>query len=342
MERNEIEQLAAHGIFPYDQQAKTQLIETAISYILLKGSYAYKIKKTIRLSFLDFSTLEKRKHFCYEELRLNQRLAKDMYVGILAVSKKGNQWHISADDSRPKDYVILMKGMNPAHQLNERLKKQTITKKPIRQLAEQLADFHLNEKTLSLTYDPFFLSREFADIQKFSSTIEKKLGADYYNLVQISIKLSDYFVFLYQQVISNRPDQGYFKNCHGDLHSQNIFIEKQPVIFDCIEFREAFRHIDVLNEVAFLCMDLETYGYADLSKIFLKDYIKKTGYAFGKKEQILFTYFKAYRACIRAKVHTIELSQHPSDMRIKNNAKKYIEAMGNYLIDIADRLQERR
>jgi aminoglycoside phosphotransferase family enzyme len=335
MERNEIEQLVAHGIFPYDQQAKTRLIETAISYILLKGSYAYKIKKNIKLSFLDFSTLEKRRHFCYEELRLNQRLAKDMYINVFAVSKKGKQWSISKGPAKAKEYVILMKGMNPDHQLNALLKKNRITKKPIRQLAQQLADFHQNEKSLSLTYDPFFLSREFADIEKFSSTIEKKLGVDYYKLVQTCIQLSNHFVLLQQEFISKRPSLGYFKNCHGDLHSQNIFIEKKPVIFDCIEFREAFRHIDVLNEIAFLCMDLETYGYADLSKIFLTDYIKKTGYAFGKKEQLLFTYFKAYRACIRAKVHTIEMSQHSSSTQIKEKVKKYIEGMAGYMIEIA-------
>ncbi|MGN6646291.1 MAG: hypothetical protein ACTHJT_07160 [Cytophaga sp.] len=335
MKKKEIEQLITNGIFPYEQQAKARLIETAISYVIIKGGYAYKIKKDIKLSFLDFSTLEKRKHYCYEELRLNQRLAKKMYLDVLGISKKNSVWHISKSSGQPKEYTVLMQGMNPKHQLNELLKKHAIGKKSIRQLATQIAEFHLREKSLSLSYDPFFLSREFADIDKFMSTIADELGKDYEKIVSAAIALSNDLIFLHQDFIRKRVADGYFKNCHGDLHGQNIFIEDEPIVFDCIEFREAFREIDVLNEIAFLCMDLETYGYQALSDLFLKNYIKQTGYTFSSQEKILFTYFKAYRACIRAKVNTIELSQHPGNKEIKKKVKKYIEAMVNYLIEIS-------
>ena len=335
MNRKEIEQLITNGVFPYDQPAKARLIETAISYVIIKGSYAYKIKKDIKLSFLDFSTLEKRKRYCYEELRLNQRLAKKMYLDVLGISKKNTGWHISKSTGAPKEYAVLMQGMNPKHQLNELLKKHTIRKKSIRQLAKQIAAFHLREKSLSISYDPFFLSREFADIEKFIATIEQELGKDYTQLVLAAITLSNDLVFLQQDFIRQRVANGYFKNCHGDLHGQNIFIEDEPIIFDCIEFRDAFRQIDVYNEIAFLCMDLETYGYQELSDLFLKNYIEQTGFVFGAKEKMLFTYFKAYRACIRAKVTTIELSQHTEDKQIKKKVKKYIEAMVNYLIEIS-------
>jgi len=334
MEKNEIEQLIINGQFPFEQDAKARLIETAISYIIIKGNYAYKIKKNIKLSFLDFSTLEKRKHFCYEELRLNKRLSKEMYLDVLSISKNGNRWSISTDSANAKEYAVLMKSMNPDHQLNELLKKHTVEKKSIKQIAHQIGQFHLSEKSLTLQYDPFFLCREFADIEKFISTIELELGQTYKKLVYSSIALSNNFIYLQQDFIRERAKDGYFKNCHGDLHGQNIFIEKQPIIFDCIEFRDAFRQIDVLNEIAFLCMDLENYGYKEFADLFLKHYIKQTGYMFGKKEKILFTYFKAYRSCIRAKVSTIELSQHPKDNAIKNKVKKYIEAMANYLINI--------
>jgi len=338
MEKNEIEQLIATGIFPFDADAKVHFIETAISYIIVKGRYAYKIKKNIKLSFLDFSTLEKRKHFCYEELRLNKRLAADMYLNVLGISQKGKQWLISETASNPKEYAVLMRGMNPEHQLTELLKRDTVDKKSIKQIAHQIADFHLNEKSLKLSYDPFFLSREFADIEKFISTIESELGETYTKLVHASIALSNDYIFLQQNFIRQRVKDGYFKNCHGDLHGQNIFIEKEPIIFDCIEFRDAFRKIDVLNEIAFLCMDLENYGYKKLSELFLENYFNTTAYTFGDSEKTLFTYFKAYRACIRAKVNTIELSQHPKDKALKNKTKKYIEAMANYLIEIAPSL----
>lgn len=336
MEKNEIDQLMGTGHFPYEQEAKARLIETAISYIILKGSYAYKIKKNIKLSFLDFSTLEKRKHFCYEELRLNKRLAKEIYLDVLPISKKGNQWSISAKASTAFEYTVLMKGLNPDHQLNVLLKKRTVNKKSIIQIAQQIAQFHLGEKSLTLTYDPFFLAREFADIEKFISTIELELGPAYKELVNASIALSNNFIYLHQDFIRNRAADGSFKNCHGDLHGQNIFIEKQPIIFDCIEFRDEFRQIDVLNEIAFLCMDLENYDHKEFSDLFVKHYIKQTGYLFKKKEKLLFTYFKAYRACIRAKVSTIELSQHPNVKSLKKKVKKYIEAMTEYLIEVSE------
>jgi uncharacterized protein len=330
MNKKEIEELIKN-----EQQAKARLVETAISYVIIKGSYAYKIKKDIQLSFLDFSTLEKRKRYCYEELRLNQRLAKKMYINVLGISKKNSVWHISKSTVNTKEYTVLMQSMNPEHQLNELLKKHTIRKKSIRQLAKQIAAFHLREKSLSISYDPFFLSREFADIEKFISTIQEELGIEYKKLVLSAIALSNDLIFLQQGFIRQRVADGYFKNCHGDLHGQNIFIEDEPIVFDCIEFRDAFRQIDVFNEIAFLCMDLETYGYQQLSDLFLKNYIQQTGFTFSSKEKILFTYFKAYRACIRAKVSTIELSQHPGDKEIKKKVKTYIEAMVNYLIEIS-------
>lgn len=336
MKKNDIEELIANGVFPFDPDAKVHFIETAISYIIIKGNYAYKIKKEIKLSFLDFSTLEKRKHFCYEELRLNKRLASDMYLKVVPISKKGNQWFISHTSAQPSEFAILMQGMNPDHQLNELLKKNTVHKKSIKQIAKQIAQFHLHEKSLILSYDPFFLSQEFADIEKFISTIEVELGNDYTKLIHVSIKLSNDCIFLQQNFIRRRAKDGYFKNCHGDLHSQNIFIEDQPIIFDCIEFREEFRQIDVLNEIAFLCMDLENYGYKEFSDLFLKNYFKITKYTFGNQEKILFTYFKAYRACIRAKVSIIELSQQPKDKVLIKKVKKYIESMATYLIEITD------
>ena len=333
MEKKQIEQLIQKGLFPFEQQAKVRLIETAISYVILKGSYAYKIKKNSKLSFLDFSTLKKRRHYCYEELRLNKRLAKEMYLDVLSVTQNKNQWKISKTAAGAIDYAVLMKRMNPLHQLNVLLKKNNIQTHTIKDLGKTIASFHLKEKSLIIPYDPFFLSREFADIRHFNTTIENCAGEEYTHLVLVSIQLSDSFIILQQDFIRSRVKDGYVKNCHGDLHSQNIFIEKKPVIFDCIEFRDAFRQIDVLNEIAFLCMDLEIHGQKSFSKLFLKTYLNNTGFLFGPKEKLLFIYFKAYRACIRAKVSAIALAQHPDDVSLQSDVKKYIKAMAVYLTE---------
>lgn len=336
MNESEIKQLVKDGIFPFEQTEKARLIETSISYVILKGQYAYKIKKNIKLSFLDFSTLKKRKAYCYEELQLNQRLAREMYLDVLPVVKNGKQWQIKKRAAAAQDYAVRMKRIDTSLQLDLQLKKHAVTKKQIQKIAAQIAAFHLKGKALKPDYDPFFLSREFADIRNFQPTINKYVGKDHFQLVEQSIRLSDAIVSILQHTIKARVTKGFFKDCHGDLHSKNIFMISPPVIFDCIEFKKEFREIDVLNEIAFLCMDLECSGQKKLSASFLTAYLNKTGYAFGKEETLLFNYFKAYRACIRAKVAAIGLSQNNSDKKLISEVKKYSETMTKYLIGIVD------
>jgi len=338
MTKNEVEELMRDGVFPFDTKSKVTLIETPISFILLKGTYAYKIKKNITLSFLDFSTSKKRKHYCYEELRLNKRLAKETYLDVLPIVKANKQWQIKSKSTTALEYAVRMKRIDTSLQLDLQLKKKRVNKKPIQKIAQQIAAFHLAEKTLKPNYDPFFLSREFADIRSFQPTIKKIVGEDHFNLVEQSIHLSDAIVFLLQDVIKARVTDGFFKDCHGDLHSKNIFLTSPPTIFDCIEFKTEFREIDVLNEIAFLCMDLESSGHTNLSTAFLKTYLKETGYSFNKNEELLFHYFKAYRACIRAKVAAIGLSQDQTDKKSISEVKKYSEAMADYLIKIVARI----
>jgi aminoglycoside phosphotransferase family enzyme len=336
--KKEVEQLIKNGIFPFDQEAQAELIETSISFIVLKGRYAYKFKKNIKLSFLDFSTLKKRKEYCYEELRLNKRLADEMYLDVLPVVKSGNKWAIKSKSKTADEYTIRMKRIDVSLQLDIQLQKNAVSKKQIQQISTQIAAFHLKEKIIKPDYNPVFLSREFADIQNFQSVIKRHVGLDYFNLVEQSIHLSDAIVSILYNIIKARVRDGFFKDCHGDLHSKNIFLTSPPIIFDCIEFKKEFREIDVLNEIAFLCMDLECSGHKKLSTAFLKMYLNKTTYDFGKEEEFVFNYFKAFRACIRAKVSAIGLSQNTSDKKLIAEVKKYSEAMANYLIWIVEEI----
>jgi uncharacterized protein len=336
MHKQEIEQLIQHGSFPYDQKAKATLIETSISFVILKGAYVYKIKKEIKLTFLNFSSLKLRKFYCYEELRLNKRLALDMYIDVVPISKIGNQYTIGKTSNAIIEYAVLMKRIDTKRQLDILVHNKTIKPKSIKRIAIQIAQFHKKEKSLKLKYDPFFLSREFADIQNFQTTIHENVGSDYADLVKESIQLSNMIVELMQDFIKERVNQGYFKDCHGDLHSKNIFVDAKPIIFDCIEFKTEFREIDVLNEIAFLCMDLECSKNKKMSDLFLSTYLKETAYPFNQNEQQLFIYFKAYRACIRAKVAAIALSQHPTDKTAVKEVKQYTIAMAHYLIAICN------
>ena len=253
-----------------------------------------------------------------------------MYINVLPLTKKGTQWLIGDFKGKAIEYAVLMKRMDPEKQLNNLLLNNSVKKNSVKKLAEQIADFHIHEKSIKFTYDPFFLSNEFADIRSVQSIVKKQLGTTYYALIKNAIKLSDFFITLQKDFIIERVKKGYFKECHGDLHSKNIFMYKDPLVFDCVEFKKEFRQIDVLNEIAFLCMDLETSGHKELSKVFLNTYIKHTGFEFTKNDECLFTYFKASRACIRAKVAAMDMSEHPEDTSIQEEVKKYIIAMTQY------------
>jgi aminoglycoside phosphotransferase family enzyme len=145
---------------------------------------------------------------------------------------------------------------------------------------------------------------------------------------------SNSYLDLNEQFIANRVEEGFCRDCHGDLHSKNIFLYKDPIIFDCIEFNDDFRQIDVLNELAFFCMDLEAYERWDLSKQFMESYLELFPCMMGMKGEQLFKYFKCYRASVRAKVNTLRAMQADNEYdenKYNIEVKKYLKLMANYM-----------
>ncbi|MBP6680728.1 MAG: hypothetical protein KA166_06020, partial [Saprospiraceae bacterium] len=141
------------------------------------------------------------------------------------------------------------------------------------------------------------------------------------------------FLNEHQGLFSRRVDDGWVRDCHGDLHSRNIFLYARPILFDCIEFNDEFRQIDILDELAFFCMDLEAAGFDELSKSFMTFYFAKDQAGFGKEEQMLFTYYKGYRANVRAKVNALRAMQAEGPVRQQNLAdvKKYLDLLDQYM-----------
>jgi aminoglycoside phosphotransferase family enzyme len=135
--------------------------------------------------------------------------------------------------------------------------------------------------------------------------------------------------------MQSRVRSGFWVEGHGDLHSRNIFLPKdsEPVVFDCLEFSEHFRQTDVLNELAFLCMDLEFYGRGDLASVFLEAYASHWPCFEKPEDGLLFSYFKAYRANVRLKVALLEIRQHPSEKLVKT-ALSYWSLLKRYMLDL--------
>ncbi len=310
-----------------------KLIETHISFVLLGNKFAYKFKKAIKYSFLDFSTLKKRKYFCERELELNNRLSKGIYLKVLPVTKTGDELMIAGKTGAIVDYTLQMKKLQGSKQMHLMLKKKQVTKKHIERLAVLIRNFHERTSVINNQFKPEEFAERFNDLSSVSDIVKKTLGPGFDKIIKAAIRCSDSFLKTQQDHFKRRAAKGFIRDCHGDLHSRNIFLYHNPIVFDCLEFNDAFRHTDILDELAFFCMDLEAEGFYDLSKAFTNYYFSKTKAGFGKPEQLLFTYYKCYRANVRAKVNALRAMQASGNPLIKNLAdvEKYLVLMNSYL-----------
>lgn len=285
------------------------LISTHISWVLLGPEHVYKIKKPVSLGFLNFSTLESRQKYCGLEVDLNRRLAPDMYLGVLPIRSAENRYYIGDGPGEIVDYAVHMKRMDDSRQLDVLLEKGTLPASAIISLAGIIARFHLDAPKVSEPEDWKELYREFADILNMNPILKTHFGKEMEKFMEAAVQWSSGFLQGRQGRIKERNKLGFVIEGHGDLHCRNIFLLDPPVIFDCIEFNEEFRQLDMLNEVAFLCMDLERFGRADLAELFCEHYFEKVPCLNGKADEELFLFYKLHRANVRIKVHAIGLKE---------------------------------
>ncbi|MEZ4848718.1 MAG: hypothetical protein R3B93_08890 [Bacteroidia bacterium] len=300
MNRKQIIKLSQSGRFG-GKPLSGQLIETHISWVILSEEYAIKIKKPMKYSFLDFSTLEKRRQICEKELMLNRRLT-DIYLNVLAITEKDGCYFLG-EEGQVLDYALQMKKLEASRKMDELIRGNHIRSEDISMLAEEIARFHQNATVIKTPFDKADFQTAFNDLQTISDWVLKRLGEKYAQLIERAIHYSDKFIKKHEQLFSERITQGYIRDVHGDLHAKNIFIYQKPIIFDCIEFNDKFRQIDVINEVAFFCMDLESFGKWEMSEAFMKQYLDLFPCIGKKEEEQLFIYYKSYRANVRAKVN---------------------------------------
>ena len=241
----------------YDHRVdQLELIETHISWVVLTGPYAYKIKKPVDLGFLDFSTLEKRHHYALEEVRLNQRLAGSLYIGVVPIT--GSRQHPRLDgDGTVIDYAVKMEQFPQEAQLDRMLDSGVLEQTHLDAFVDVVAQFH----TGTLVADPNSrygmpdavyapVAENFRHIRECAS-----VAASLPRLADLECWSKETRQNL-SGLFEERKRQGFIRECHGDLHLRNLaWIEGKPVAFDCIEFSDDLRWIDVLSDVSFLVMD---------------------------------------------------------------------------------------
>lgn len=292
--------------------ATIELIETHISWVVLTGEFAYKLKKPLDLGFLDFSTLDQRHYYCQEELRLNRRLAAPIYLQVLAVIDTAEGIMIAdpqQTDGEVLEYALQMRQFDPDQGFDHLLQKQQLTLSHLDQLAALIGEFHQQLPAASP-------DSEYGSPRAIRHPCDENIAQIRQQAPQLADdpRLSKVAEWSEQQLeqLSSRFEQrhrdGFIRECHGDLHLRNIALWQDKVIaFDCIEFDPALRWIDTLNEIAFLIMDLDAHAASGLGWYVLNRYLEQTGDYAGLD---LLPFYRVYRAMVRAKVAAIELAQH--------------------------------
>ncbi len=332
MKESEINALAGQGKFQ-GRILHGAVEETHISWVILSGRFAFKIKKPVKLSFLDFSTLARRKKYCEKEVVLNRRFST-IYLGVVPVRSAQGIWRIGRGKGEVRDYAVKMKRMDSAKRMDFLLQAGKVTPDHIVALAKCISAIHNRAEIVHSDFDLSFSREAFNDIRAIGSFVTRVFPGRFSHILSEAVPWSDSFLRSYSRRLNERVALGFKRDLHGDLHSGNIFLYQHPVIFDCIEFNDVYRHIDVIDEIAFFCMDLEAYGYKRLSQIFQRAYRSFSSSVATLEDRNIFNYFKCYRANVRAKVHALAALQENEEQLYQKHLKalrKYLLLMDEYI-----------
>jgi aminoglycoside phosphotransferase family enzyme/predicted kinase len=302
------------------------VLETHISYVLLTGQLAYKIKKAVDQGFLDFRTLESRRFYCEEELRLNRRLAPELYLEVVAITGSIDNPALGGRGTAI-EYAVKMREFAQDALASHALANDRLSPAHIDALAAQVAAFH----GAAARAPP---DNSFGDpgaILRCASQVFWKLRplvddpADIRDLDTLFDWTCDQHAAV-RAAMAERRAHGFVRECHGDLHLGNIaLVDDKPVIFDCIEFNEAFRWIDVMSEVAFTVMDLRDRGRAELAQRFLNAYVEITGDYAGLAVLHFYIVYRAMVRAVVARLRTIQVGTGEARKRLLADYHSYVE-----------------
>jgi uncharacterized protein len=329
-----VEALLSPSIYPHRVKS-VELVQTHISYVLLAGDYVYKLKKPVEMGFLDYSTLEKRKFYCEEEVRLNRRLCPDAYLGVVAVRVKGGDVSLDSTGGEVVEYAVKMKRL-PEDRMMERLIAQNaVTSEMLQRLTERLVHFHQNADTNdyvssfgSIEAVSFNWRENFEQTEPYiDRTIPRRQWETIRDYVERFFKEN---AWLFEQ----RAGEGRIRDCHGDLRTNAVCLEDGICVFDCIEFNERFRYGDTASDLAFLAMDIDFREHRILSDEMVGLYLAQS---LDTTLPLVLPFYKCYRAFVRGKVDGFQLAQPeiPAQQRqeVAKGARKYFDLAERYASD---------
>ncbi|HHO76468.1 MAG TPA: hypothetical protein ENN05_08575 [Deltaproteobacteria bacterium] len=301
-----------------DKTNGIRLVQTHISWVFIGDDYVYKVKKPVDFGFLDFSTLEKRRFFTHEELRLNRRFSPDVYLEVVPISRSGDSYRLG-DGKDVIEYALKMKRIDEGKMLYELLKENRVNKDDMVRVGRHLSSIYgkiqSDEKARSFGTLETISTNVIENFDQTGKYVGGPISKDKFHALE---SWSRDFMDANKSLFDARIEGGHIKDCHGDLHLQHICMEDSGIsIFDCIEFNERFRFGDVASDVAFLSMDFDFNSHSDLGNAFVDAYIDASG---DPNMRDVLTFYKVYRAYVRAKVTSFMLDDTGLDESKKRSA----------------------
>ena len=309
-----------------------ELRETHISWVILAGLFAYKIRKPVNLGFVDFSTRERRRADCENEVRLNRRLCPDLYLGIVDVVQCGDEFYVGGR-GRPVEPAVWMRRLPESGMLTAMLERGAVTDGLVQRIARKLATFHASAATGAGVDEYGDLPTVQANwVENFEQTarfVERTIPRATFDTTRAAVER---FLADHATLFARRVAEGRIRDGHGDLHAGSICVDgRRLYLFDCLEFAPRFRCADVAAEVAFLAMDLDRHGRPDLASAFVAEYVERSGDT--ELLQIL-DFYRCYRAYVRGKVRSLRLDAPglaPDEREaIVADARAYFELSQSY------------
>ena len=324
-----IQQMLQSGFYPHQVMEPIQVIQTHISYVLLTGDYVYKLKKPVNFGFLDFSTLDKREHFCHEELRLNQRGAPELYLDVLPITQAENQYQLGGA-GQPVEYALKLRQFPQEALLISMFEQGHLSEAELEELGRVVAQYHAKAETSDYIRSFGEIIQVRAGVEENYEQTEKCIGGPQTQAQFDETKqYTDNFFAQRLGLFASRIQNNWIRECHGDLHLGNICCWQDKILlFDCIEFNEQFRFVDVMFDVAFIVMDLEARQRTDLGNVFLNTYVEQTGDWEGLQILPLYLSRQAY---VRAKVNSFLLD----DPSVPNAKKEEARATAAHYYHLA-------
>src|SRR6266480_375103 len=307
-------------------------IQTHISWVFIAPPFVFKVKKAVNLGFLDFSTLEKRRHFCQRELELNRRLCPSVYLDIVPIYKSASGFSFKTE-GEIAEYSVKMREPPGGWFLSELLAKKLVGETEIDRVISCLHRFYESQPPSPVIEEwgrpeklKISTDENFAQVEPF---VGRTISSAAFEAIR---HYTNQFYKLNENLFRQRIQQHRILDCHGDLHLDHVHLTPEATtIFDCIEFNDRFRFIDIANDLAFLAMNFDFEGRADLGNLFLRNAAGELGDAGMLR---IANFYKRYRAVVRGKVESIQATEKETTNRQEHEkqAARYFRLALRYTI----------